>query len=152
MSFFGGKSNYRAKQYGEQTTSALKRFCSMLLRFSQLLNKPTFLVLPQFYLFLFSKFFFALCFPFSLPSLVLPLCNSQKARRRLQSSGKVSKCNSLLRAFSSCFGLRYYLIFSAFCIPNMHPKRLKGNFLLLGVVLAFNTTHFLLPQLFVSLL
>ena len=33
--FFGGKSNYTARQYGEQTTSAPKRFSFMSLRPSQ---------------------------------------------------------------------------------------------------------------------
>ena len=104
-----------------------------------------------------SILIFPPCFLLSSPSLVLPLCSSQKANCRLQSSGKVSNCNSLLRALSSRFGLRYYFfsfLFCLFCPPTMHPKGVQEQFPSRGFVIFFGPSIqriFFFVTLFVSL-
>ena len=102
--------------------------------------KTKFLFSPLTYSsFLFGLLFFA--FLLSLPSLVLPLCSSQKANCRLQSSGKVSNCNSLLRALSSHFGLRSCFVSSLFLLFVPLPCIQKGS--KCKSLLTFNPTSFL---------
>ena len=73
--------------------------------FMESVRKQLQLHVAQLTFFLFPIFIFLclillpLCFSSSLPSLVLPLCTTDKASCRLQSTGKVSNCNSFSGPF-----------------------------------------------------
>ena len=92
-----GKSNYKERQYGRQTTSAQNPFYGICKQLQLHVAQLTFSLFPSF-IFL-CLILFPLCFSSSLPSLVLPLCTTDKASCRLQSTGKVSNCNSFSGPF-----------------------------------------------------
>ena len=95
-----------------------------------------------------SSFFALFCFLFvfssSLPSLVLPLCTTDKASCRLQSTGKVSNCNSFSGPFRLI--LTFVLLYFEAFLSTRQQK--VAILCLLWLQLYWITLHHCFPPFF----